>query len=251
MNFLPIFKRSIKWRFHHKFTIVVTILQPMLWLLLYTQIAKYSMTSIENTNYVTYVFAGLIFLVSFGACSSGGIMNYLMKNDGSFYRVIQSPISRVSLILGQVLESILCSLLEVIIMFLVGLMVGLKIQCSLSGILITLFVVILVNFCIATFAYLMSLIIPNEVMYETTMNAVVLPIFFLSSALFPVDGIKGILGTIVRLNPFTLAIDFIRFILMGKSIIFSNFFITTAIFLLLGILLFWLTLNKIKKSNDY
>ena len=39
MSILPILYRNIKWRFHHKITILITILQPMLWLLLYSTVA--------------------------------------------------------------------------------------------------------------------------------------------------------------------------------------------------------------------
>lgn len=251
MSFLPILKRSIKWRFHHKFTIIVTILQPILWLLLYTQVAKQIMLQSGIENYVNYVFAGLIFLVSFGACSSGGIMNYLMKNDGSFYRVIKSPIRKSAVILGQVLESILCSFLEIAIMFFIGLIIGLDFQFSLYGFLLVLFIIILVNFSIATFAYFMSLVIPNEIMYETAMNAIILPIFFLSSALFPTQGTQGLLRSIIQVNPFTYAIDAIRSILLGMDMLYKEFLIAIAIFSILGILMFLLSLNKIKKLNDY
>lgn len=58
-------------------------------------------------------------------------------------------------------------------------------------------------------AYGISLILPNEVVYETAMNAIVLPLFFLSTALFPAGGIDGVLGVIVNLNPFTHIINVI------------------------------------------
>lgn len=45
--------------------------------------------------------------------------------------------------------------------------------------------VFLTAFTMAGIAYGTSLILPNKVMYETVMNAIVLPVFFLSTALFP------------------------------------------------------------------
>ena len=79
MNILTILHRNIKWRFHNTFTIIITILQPILWLVLYSAVAGQTMESIGIENYTAFIFPGLVVLVSFSACSSGGIMNYLMK----------------------------------------------------------------------------------------------------------------------------------------------------------------------------
>lgn len=88
MNVFIILWRNIKWRFHNAFTIMITILQPMLWLVLYSAVAGQSMKDIGIENYTAFILPGLIVLVSFGACSSSGIMNYIMKRDGSFYRIL-------------------------------------------------------------------------------------------------------------------------------------------------------------------
>ena len=42
MSILTILKKNIKWRFSHAFTIVITILQPILWLVLYGTVAQES-----------------------------------------------------------------------------------------------------------------------------------------------------------------------------------------------------------------
>lgn len=173
MSVLTILKKNIKWRFHNPFTIVITILQPILWLVLYSVVAKETMQGTEINNYTAFIFSGLIILVIFSTCGSSGIMNYMMKSDGSFYRILITPVQRGSIILGQAFEAILYSFLEVGIMSMI----------------------------MATMAFGISLVLPSEMMYETLMNAIVLPIFFLSSALFPVEQIGGILKILININP--------------------------------------------------
>ncbi|MBP1042291.1 ABC transporter permease [Vagococcus sp. BWB3-3] len=246
-----ILKRTIKWRFHHGFTIVVTILQPMLWLVLYTQVAKASMVGLGIDNYVTYVFSGLLFLVSFGACSSGGMMNYLMKGDGSFYRIIKSPVKRSAIVLGQVIESVLCSMLEILFMFFVALLLGLQFHFSMGAILLSLVIILLVNFCVANATYLLSLILPNEIIYETLMNAIVLPLFFLSPALFPVDNLSGILKGLIGLNPFTHAITTIRSLMLTGQVDGAVLVGSISLFLVLGVALFMLALRKLNNVTNY
>ena len=110
MSVFTILYRNIKWRFHNSFTIIVTILQPLLWLVLYSAVASQTMQGTGIVNYTGFILPGLIILVSFSACSSGGIMNYMMKADGSFYRILIAPVRRTSIVLGQLLEAVLCTL---------------------------------------------------------------------------------------------------------------------------------------------
>ena len=87
MSVFTILQRNIKWRFHNSFTIVVTTLQPILWLILYSAGASQTMQGTGIGDYTGFILPGLIVLVSFSSSSSGGIMNYMMKADGSFYRI--------------------------------------------------------------------------------------------------------------------------------------------------------------------
>ena len=103
MSVFTILYRNIKWRFHNSFTIVITILQPILWLVLYSAVAGQTMKNTGIENYTAFILPGLVVLVSFSTCSSSGIMNYMMKSDGSFYRVLIAPIKRSSIVLGQLL----------------------------------------------------------------------------------------------------------------------------------------------------
>lgn len=89
--------RNVKWRFKNRFTIIITILQPMLWLVLYSVVADSTMKGTGIKNYTAFILPGVMFLVTFSSCSSGGIMNFLMKNNGSFYRILISPVRRSSL----------------------------------------------------------------------------------------------------------------------------------------------------------
>lgn len=139
-------KKNIKWRFSHAFTIVITILQPILWLVLYGTVAQESMQLSGINNYTAFIFSGLIILVSFSTCGSSGIMNYMMKSNGSFYRILIAPIKRSSIILGQAFEAILCSFLEIFIMSMIGLLFSVNIFQNLTGLFIIILLVFLSAF---------------------------------------------------------------------------------------------------------
>lgn len=240
MNVMPFLIRNVKWRFHNAFTVVITILQPMLWLILYSAVAGQSMKGMGISNYTAFILPGLIVLVSFGTCSSSGIMNYLMKTDGSFYRVLIAPVRRSSIIIGQLLEAVLCSFLEVAIMFAVSLLYSVKIAAGPGGLMLILLLIFLNAFFMAGLAYAVSLSLPNEIMYETVMNAIVLPVFFLSTALFPADTLTGGLAVAVNLNPFTHVINALRSLILTGRIEAANLLaVIIMLAVMCGISFYW------------
>jgi len=222
VSVINILWRNIKWRFHNAFTIVITIVQPILWLVLYGTVAGQTMQGMGTLNYTAFILPGLIVLVSFSACSSGGIMNYLMKTGGRFYRVLIAPVRRSSIVLGQILEAVLCTFLEVAIMCIVSLFFSVRIVSGIAGILLITLIVFMTAFFISGLTYTISLCLPNEVIYETVMNAIVLPIFFLSTALFPADNLFGGLAAAVNLNPFTHVINALRILVFSETVLISS-----------------------------
>lgn len=250
MDVFTLLHRNIKWRFHNAFTIVMTILQPILWLVLYSAVAGQSMQGIGIENYTAFILPGLIVLVSFGACSSSGIMNYLMKTDGSFYRILIAPVKRNSIVLGQILEAVLCTFLEVAIMFIVSLFFGVKIASGWIGLVLIVLIIFLTAFFMSGLTYAISLYLPNEVVYETVMNAVVLPIFFLSTALFPADTLSGGLEIAVKLNPFTHVINALRDLIVHGNIVTKDILLVFMLLTLMCCISFLWAIRRLKKETS-
>lgn len=249
MSVLTILQRNVKWRFHNSFTIAVTILQPILWLVLYSAVASQTMQGTGISNYTGFILPGLIVLVSFSACSSGGIMNYMMKADGSFYRILIAPVCRSSIVLGQLLEAVLCTFLEVFIMAAISLLFSVEFSAGIGAFLLAILLVFLAAFFISGMAYGISLILPNEVIYETVMNAIVLPLFFLSTALFPVRGIDGFLGVIVNLNPFTHIVNALRSLLLNGTVATGELLFVIILYTAMGSISFGWALHRLNRET--
>lgn len=249
MNILNMLWRNMKWRFQNWFTIIITILQPMLWLVLYSAVAGQTMKSTGIENYTAFILPGIIILVTFSACSSGGIINFLMKSSGSYYRILIAPISRSSIVLGQMLEAILCTFLEVVILFIVGLFFSVKVASGIIGVLLIILLVFMTAFFMSGLSYSISLFLPNEVIYETIMTAIVLPIFFLSSALFPVEKLSGGLLVAVNLNPFSHIINALRSLIFEKSVSIENILSVIPLLIVMCCGSFALALWRLKKET--
>jgi len=250
MSVFTILYRNMKWRFHNAFTIVITILQPVLWLVLYSAVAGQTMKNTGIENYTAFILPGLVVLVSFSVCSSSGIMNYMMKAEGSFYRVLTAPVRRSAIVLGGLFEAVLCTFLEAGIMCAISLLFSVRLAVDIRGMLLIFILVFLTAFFMAGLAYGISLILPDEVMYETVMNAIALPVFFLSTALFPTDGISGVLKAAININPFTHVINILRGLVLSGAVERDYFIFVLMLFAVMdGIGFIW-ALHRLKKEMD-
>nr|WP_272509014.1 ABC transporter permease [Clostridium ganghwense] len=243
--------RNMKWRFQNPLSIIITILQPLLWLVIYSAVADQTMQNMGIKNYTAFILPGIIMLVTFSSCCSGGIINFIMKSSGSFYRVLISPVSRSSIVIGQMLEAILLSFVEVAILCVVGLFFSVKIASGIAGIMLMILLIFMTSFFLAGLAYSISLFLPNEVIYETIMTVIVLPIFFLSSALFPVENLSGGLKIAVMLNPFTHIINALRSLILGETVVFGDILPVIALFAVLCCGSFMLAMWRLKKETAH
>lgn len=251
MGILTILWKNMKWRYNNPFTIIITILQPILWLVLYSAVAGQNMQDSGIENYTAFILPGLVVLVIFSACGSSGIMNYMMKSEGSFYRILIAPIKRSSIIIGQILEAVLCTFLEVGIMGIISrLIFSVQLFNGMENMIAIFLLIFLTAFFMASIAYGVSLILPNEMLYETIMNAVVLPIFFLSPALFPIDKIRGILKVIINLNPFTHVINSLRSIMLTGVVQRKEIYLSILLLIVLSLFAFIFAYSGLKKEMD-
>lgn len=246
---LNILWRNMKWRFQNLLSILVTILQPFIWLVLYSAVAGQTMKNMGISNYTAFILPGIVVLVIFSACSSGGIINFIMKSSGSFYRILIAPVKRSDVVLGQMLEAVLVSFLEVAILCLVGLLFSVKVASGIAGIALMIMLIFMTAFFMSGLAYFVSLLLPNEVIYETIMNAIVLPIFFLSTALFPPENLSGGLAVAVNLNPFTHIINALRSLIFGEKILFGDILPVFALFTVMCCGSFVLAMWRLKKET--
>jgi ABC-2 type transport system permease protein len=105
-------------------------------------------------------------------------------------------------------------------------------------------------FFMAGLTYAISLCLPNEVVYETVMNAILLPIFFLSTALFPADTLSGGLAIAVNLNPFTHVINALRALILQGNIITKDILFVILLLALMCSISFTWALKRLKKETS-
>lgn len=82
MGALNIFSRNVKWRFQNPVTIVMTLVQPLIWLVLFSTLFANNATRTEG--YTAFVLPGILMMSILSGAGISGIANYSNRANGSF-----------------------------------------------------------------------------------------------------------------------------------------------------------------------
>jgi ABC-2 type transport system permease protein len=125
-----------------------------------------------------------------------------------------APVSRLEIVLGRTLGSATIALIQGSIVFLVCLAAGFRPAQPLLLPVALLFMALIAIMC-AAIGTAVGSVLEDMQGFPLIMNFIVLPLFFFSSALFPVPDLPGVVWLAVRINPLSYGVDGMRGSLSG------------------------------------
>ncbi len=172
-------------------------------------------TYIEYQEYVVPGLLGMVLL--FNGMQSSLAMVY-DREMGLMRLLLTAPLPRWYLLLCKLLAGTLLSVLQGYAFLLLCLIF--QVGIPLSGWLYALPAMILSGMMLGSLGLLLSVHIRQLENFAGTMNFVIFPMFFISSALYPLWKLQesgaNLVYAVARINPFTHAIELIRFALYGQ-----------------------------------
>jgi ABC-2 type transport system permease protein len=216
---------GIVWRealrfIHQRERFVSALVRPLVWLFIFAagfrQILGVSIIPPYQTYvlYEVYVTPGLMAMIQlFNGMQSSLSMVY-DREMGNMRMLLVSPFPRAFLLIAKLLASTAVSVLQVYAYLVVAWLWG--VDLPPWGWLTVLPALALSGFMLGALGMLLSSAIRQLENFAGVMNFVIFPMFFASSALYPlwlVEQSSPVVYTICRFNPFTYAVELIRFAL--------------------------------------
>ena len=210
------------------------LVRPLLWLFIFsvgfkTALGLAIIPPYETyITYETYIVPGLVGMVLLFNGMQSSLTMIFDREMGSMKILLTSYIIRNYLLFCKMFATAIVSTLQAITFLIVAILYGVDI--SYIAIILTIPIIIVSSIILNAFALFISSVIKQLENFATVMNFVIFPMFFLSSALYPLWKIKDsslLLFNISSYNPFTYIVEAIRFSLYGKF--------ELEIFLILGI----------------
>ena len=208
---------------HQRERFVAALVRPLVWLLIFAAgfraVLGVSIIPPYETYipYEVYIVPGLIGMVQlFNGMQSSLSMVY-DREMGSMRTLLVSPLPRWYLLICKLLAGTFVSVLQVYAFLLTATVFGITMPAP--GYVWVLPALVVCGMMFGVFAMLISSVIKQLENFAGIMNFVIFPMFFLSSALYPLWKVRessDLLYQLSAINPFTHAVELIRFALYGR-----------------------------------
>ncbi len=189
--------------------IVSSLVQPLLFLFVMgAGLNTLSRSGTFGVNLKTFIYPGILCIsVMFTAMFAAASIVW-DREFGFLREMMVAPVSRSSIVIGKCLGGATVACIQGIIMILLGPAVGVSYNVLL--ILGIFGLQLLLAFTITAFGVMIAVRIKQMQSFFGVMQMIVMPMFFISGALFPTRGLPGWLEVLNRIDPLTYAVDPMR-----------------------------------------
>lgn len=220
--------RQVKKYIRSRSRIIGSLGQPILFLLAF----GYGFGSIYQRagggNYIQFLAPGIIMMSVLFTAIFSGIEMIWDRQFGFLKETLVAPVPRLQIMLGRTLGGATVASIQGLIVFIITIIVGFRPQNPVLLPIAALFI-FLIALLFTSLGTAIGSSLEDMQGFQLIMNFLVMPIFFLSGALFPLQGLPKVMEIITRIDPLTYGIDGLRYTLIGSA---SNFGITTDLLIL-------------------
>lgn len=194
------------------------LVRPLLWLFIFAAGFKSALGLAiappyeTYITYETYIVPGLVGMILLFNGMQSSLSMIFDREMGSMKILLTSYINRNFLLFCKMFATALVSTIQALVFLIIAKLYG--IELSITGIIMTIPVIIFTSIILNAFALFLSSVIKQLENFATVMNFIIFPMFFLSTALYPLWKVKDAsqwLFEVSSFNPFTYIVESIRF----------------------------------------
>jgi ABC-2 type transport system permease protein len=189
--------------------IAVTLVQPVIWLLLYGALFKrvVDIPGFHGGSYIAFLAPGVVMMTAVFSAGWGGMSMIEDLDRGVIDRFLVSPVHRSALINGRLLQSSLSIAIQALIIVGLALIVGASFGGGVAGVLALIVVSALLGTGFGALSNGLALLMRREESLIAVMQFLLLPLTFLSSAFMQADLAPGWIQDAARFNPVNWAVE--------------------------------------------
>lgn len=162
----------------------------------------------SEVHYLEYFFPGTVALIVLFTSIFAMISIIEDRKEGFLQAVVAAPVSRLAIVLGKVAGSTTLAVVQALLFFLLAPLVGMSL--TVPGFLGALGVLIVMGLGLSGLGFLIAWPMRSTQGFHAIMNLFLIPMWLLSGALFPAAGASSWIGWLMRVNPLTYGVAWLR-----------------------------------------
>jgi len=195
-------------------------------------------------SYLQFMAPGVIGMTVLFTSMFSGIALLWDRQFGFLKETLVAPVPRLFIMLGRTFGGATIAIIQGSLIFIVCIIAGFRPQ-SVKAIPFALLFMALIAVVFAALGAVIGSSLKDMQGMQLVMNFLVMPIFFLSGALYPLTNLPKVLAFLTRIDPLTYGVDGVRTELIGVS----HFGPTTDVLVLLGVAILLLSLGAWRFSK--
>lgn len=208
--------RELKRYVRSRLQIVVSLGQPCLYLLALGFGLGPVFKQAGHGSYLQFMAPGVVGMTVLFSSVFSGIAMLWDRQFGFLKETLVAPVSRLQIMVGRTLGGATVAMIQGTLILVICLIAGFRPQHWLAIPLAFLFVV-MIAFVFAALGMAIGSVIKDMQGFQLVMNFLVMPIFFLSGALFPLANLPKALTIATQSDPLSYGIDGLRGALIGQT----------------------------------
>jgi ABC-2 type transport system permease protein len=203
-------------KLRHDFTeLILRAVQPALWLLLFGQVLnRVREIPTGGLPYLDFITPGILAQSGLFVAIFYGISLIWERDLGITNKLLVSPTPRAALVLGKALSAGIRSLSQALIIYALALVLGVRINWHPLALLGVLTIVVINAALFSSFSLIVASLVKTRERFMGIGQLLMLPLFFASNALYPVQLMPGWLRVISRVNPLSYTVDALRALML-------------------------------------
>jgi ABC-2 type transport system permease protein len=188
----------------------MTLVQPMIWLLLFGQLFK-SVVEIPGFgngtgSYLAFLAPGVVVMTALFSSGWAGTVYIEDMNRGVMDRLLASPVRRGAMMIGTLAYQAVTTVVQTVVVLVIALVAGARFDGGLAGVLVTVLAAVLISTVIASLSNALALLLRQQEALIGISQFLVLPLQFVSSAVMDTSLAPGWLQAVARYNPVDWAV---------------------------------------------
>lgn len=167
-------------------------------------------------SYLQFMAPGVIGMTVLFTSMFSGIALLWDRQFGFLKETLVAPVPRLYIMMGRTIGGATVASIQGLLIFVVCLIAGFRPN-SLTAIPLALLFMALIALVFAALGTVIGSSLKDMQGFQLVMNFMVMPIFFLSGALYPLSNLPKVLAVLTRLDPLTYGVDGVRTVLIGVS----------------------------------
>ncbi len=201
---------------HDPTDLLTRSVQPALWLLVFGEVfAHIRAIPTGNTNYLDFLAPGILSQSVLFIAIFYGIALIWERDLGVIHKFFASPIPRTALVLGKAISAGARGLPQAVIIYLLALLLGVKMNWNPLALLGVFVFVMLGAACFATFSLIIASLLKTRDRVMGIGQVLTMPLFFASNAIYPISIMPPWLQVIANINPLTYVVNGLRTLMLA------------------------------------